>query len=141
MREPLCCGPAMPINLGEPQVSARSTASSSSWAEVGVMNRLFTRTGRVILVVVLTGLARPAAANDRTPTLPIVLQVPGDADVPLHLVIRAKDEVTRIYRDAGVDVIWSGVTFDSTLPDALRSIGLPVRDSASSFFPALRPTS
>ena len=29
--------------------------------------------------------------------------------------------MTRIYRDAGVDVVWSGVTFNSTRPDALPS--------------------
>jgi hypothetical protein len=72
-----------------------------------------------IVVLGMTGLAWPAEA-DSTPTLPIVLQVP-QRSVPLHLVIRARDEVTRIYKDVGVDVIWSGVTFDSNEADVLPS--------------------
>jgi hypothetical protein len=73
------------------------------------MNRsLLTRIG-LALIVSLIGLARPAAA-DTVPTLKIVLQVP-DPSVPLHLVLRARSEVERIYRDAGVEIIWRGVTF------------------------------
>ena len=70
------------------------------------MNRPFrTRIGGLVMVVGLTGLARPAAA-DPIPTLPIVLQVAGHGNVPLHIVALAKAEVTRIYRDAGVNVVW-----------------------------------
>jgi hypothetical protein len=73
------------------------------------MNRsLLTRIG-LGLVVGLTGLAQPAAA-DTVPTLKIVLQVP-DPTVPLHLVLRARSEVARIYGDAGVEITWRGVTF------------------------------
>ena len=31
--------------------------------------------------------------------------------------------MTRIYKDAGVEVIWSGVTFDSSRPDSVPSTG------------------
>jgi hypothetical protein len=51
------------------------------------------------------GLARPAAA-ERAPTLTIVLQVPDHRGVPIGIVTRAKPAVTRIYREAGVDVTW-----------------------------------
>jgi hypothetical protein len=51
------------------------------------------------MVVGLTGLAQPAAA-DPIPTLPILLQVPDHRHVPLNIVTRAADEVVRIYRDA-----------------------------------------
>ena len=70
------------------------------------MNRPFrTRTAGLLVVAGLTGLARPAAA-DPSPTLTINLQVPRHVNVPLHIVALAKDEVTRIYRDAGVKIIW-----------------------------------
>ena len=73
------------------------------------MRRPFrTRIGGLVMVVGLTGLtglARPAAAEP-IPTLPIVLQVPDHWHVPLNIVTRAADEVVRIYRDAGVNVIW-----------------------------------
>jgi len=57
------------------------------------------------MVVGLTGLAQPAAA-DPIPTLTINLQVPRHVNVPLNIVALARDEVTRIYRDAGVKIIW-----------------------------------
>ena len=70
------------------------------------MNRPFrTRTAGLLVVAGLTGLARPAAA-DPIPTLTINLQVPRHVNVPLNIVALAKDEVTRIYRDAGVKIIW-----------------------------------
>jgi hypothetical protein len=62
-----------------------------------------------LVVVALTALARPAAADD-DPTLKIVLQVP-DESVPLHLVLRAKSEVDRIYQEAGVAITWKGVAY------------------------------
>jgi len=58
------------------------------------------------MVVGLTGLARPAAA-DPAPTLTIVLQVPGHGSAPPHIVTRAKAEMSRIYRDAGIDIVWT----------------------------------
>jgi hypothetical protein len=73
------------------------------------MNRsLLTRIG-LAFTLALTGLARPAVA-DTVPTLKIVLQVP-DPSVPLHLVLRARSEIARIYRDAGVEITWRGATF------------------------------
>jgi hypothetical protein len=70
------------------------------------MRRPFrTRIGGLVMVVGLTGLAQPAAA-DPIPTLPIVLQIPDHRHVPLNIVTRAADEVVRIYREAGVNIIW-----------------------------------
>ena len=85
------------------------------------MNRpVPTQIGSLVMVVGLTGLARPAAA-ECTPTLTIVLQVPGHGSVPPHIVIRAKAEMTRIYRDAGVNVIWSTAASSAGRPDTLQS--------------------
>jgi hypothetical protein len=60
----------------------------------------------VILVIGLVGLARPAAAAPR-PSLRIVLQVPDDDSIRPNVVSRAKDEMSRIYRDAGIDIVWT----------------------------------
>jgi len=62
--------------------------------------------GSVILVIGLVGLARPAAAAPR-PSLRIVLQVPDDDSIRPNVVSRAKDEMSRIYRDAGIDIVWT----------------------------------
>lgn len=87
------------------------------------MNRPFrTRTAGLLVVAGLTGLARPAAA-DPIPTLPIVLQVPGHGNVPLHIVALAKAEVTRIYRDAGVTVVWIDATSSGGRSHPLQSSG------------------
>ena len=71
------------------------------------MNRpVPTRIGSLVIVVGLTGLARPAAA-DPVPRLRVVLEVPGYGRIPAHIVTRAKAEMTRIYREACVDILWS----------------------------------
>jgi hypothetical protein len=62
--------------------------------------------GGLVMVAGLTGLARPAAAAP-APTLKIVLDVRDHARIPTHIVTRAKAEMTRIYRDACVNIIWS----------------------------------
>jgi hypothetical protein len=74
------------------------------------------------MVVGLTGLARSAAA-DPIPTLPIVLQVAGHGNVPLHIVALAKAEVTRIYRDAGVNVVWIDAASSGGRSHPLQSSG------------------
>lgn len=95
--------------------------ASALGAEVGVMDKRFPiQIGSLIVAVGLTVPARPAAA-DPAPTLPIVLQVPGRSSVPLHLVIRAKAEVERIYRDAGVNVSWIGVSSGTSQPEPEHS--------------------
>jgi hypothetical protein len=81
----------------------------SAGAEADVMSRLLFSRIAVVTALALAGLAAPAAANT-APTLKIVLQVP-DPGVPLHLVLRARSEVERIYRHAGVEITWRGVTF------------------------------
>jgi hypothetical protein len=78
--------------------------------------------GSLAVVVGLTGLARPAAA-DPIPTLPIVLQVAGHGNVPLHIVALAKAEVTRIYRDAGVNVVWIDAASSGGRSHPLQSSG------------------
>jgi hypothetical protein len=64
-----------------------------------------TQIGSLVMVAGLTGLARPAAA-DPIPTLTIVLDVRDHARIPTHIVTRAKAEMTRIYRDACVNIRW-----------------------------------
>jgi hypothetical protein len=73
------------------------------------MNRSLLTRIALAFTVALAGQVRPATA-DTVPTLKIVLQVP-DPSVPLHLVLRAREDVERIYRDAGVEITWRGATF------------------------------
>ena len=88
-----------------------------------VMNKPFRACIASLAVVVgLTGVARPAAA-DPIPTLPIVLLVPSHGTVPLHIVGLAKAEVTRIYRDAGVHVIWIDAASSGSRPHPVPSSG------------------
>jgi hypothetical protein len=72
------------------------------------------------MVVGLTCLARPAAAQP-TPTLTVILQVPDRVRVPLEIVTRAKPEVERIYRDAGVTIVWSDASAGASQANPLRS--------------------
>ena len=70
-----------------------------------IVNRRFCiQISSLAIVAVVSAPVRPAA-SDLTPTVRIVLQIPINT-VPLHLVIRAKNEMTRIYQDAGVTVSW-----------------------------------
>ena len=62
--------------------------------------------GSLVLIIGLVGLARPAAADPR-PSLSIVLQVPDDDSIRPNVVSRAKAEMSRIYRDAGIDIVWT----------------------------------
>lgn len=64
--------------------------------------RLSTQISGLVLVI---GLAQPAAADPR-PSLRIVL-VSYHESIPPSVVSRAKAEMTRIYRDAGIDVVWT----------------------------------
>jgi hypothetical protein len=76
------------------------------------------------MVVGLTGLAQPAAA-DPIPTLPIVVQIPDDRHVSVNVVSRAQDEVTRIYRAAGVHVVWIAGSSTGTSDPGFTLIVLP----------------
>jgi hypothetical protein len=59
--------------------------------------------GLVILGVPVVG--RPAlAAPD--PTCAITIRVRDNARVPAHVLMRASVEVTRIYRQAGIETLW-----------------------------------
>ena len=71
------------------------------------MNRPFlTRISALVLAAGLAGLARPAVADPR-PSLRIALHVYDDESIPPDVVSRAKAEMTRIYRHAGIDVVWT----------------------------------
>jgi hypothetical protein len=79
-----------------------------------------TRIGSLVMVVGLAGLPRLAAA-DPIPTLTIVLEVPDHGRIPLHIVTRAKAEMTRIYRDACVNITWIDPAPSTGRSYALRS--------------------
>ena len=90
------------------------------------MNRPFpTQIGSVALLVGLTGLARPAAA-DPTPALRIVLQVYNPARIPPGILSRAKTDLTRIYRDVGIDARWA-----DPAPTAIGRDGQHARTASS----------
>src|SRR5262245_66534974 len=59
----------------------------------------------LMLALSLVGSARPATAQPR-PSLNIVLHLCDDPGIQANLVNRAGREMTRIYRDAGVDINW-----------------------------------
>jgi hypothetical protein len=59
----------------------------------------------LMLALSLVGSARPATAQPQ-PSLNIVLHLCDDPGIQANLVNRAKREMTRIYRDAGVDINW-----------------------------------
>src|SRR5262245_56692750 len=75
-----------------------------------------TLVGSLILAIGLVGLARPAAADPR-PSLRIVLHVSDDTRIPPNLVRRAKAEMSRIYREAGIDIVWISEAPTTTGPD------------------------
>lgn len=79
-----------------------------------------TQIGGLVMVVELAGAARPAAA-DPIPTLTIVLEVPNPGTIPLHIVTRAKAEMTRIYRDACLNIAWTDPEPSRGWPYSLRS--------------------
>ena len=76
-----------------------------------------TRIGSLVMVVGLAGFPRPAAA-DPIPVLPIVLEVRDHARIPTHIVTRAKAEMTRIYRDACVNIRWTDPSPGAGQPEA-----------------------
>ena len=76
--------------------------------------------GSLILVAGLVGLASPAAAEPR-PSLRIALHVDDDDSIPPTVVSRAKDEMSRIYRDAGIDIVWTKEASDPQLTLSILS--------------------
>jgi hypothetical protein len=108
----------MPIECMDADVVLnRFDARFRAGAEADVMSRsLLTQTG-LVTALGLTALAPPAAA-DPIPTLKIVLQVP-DGSLPLHLVLRARSEVERIYQNAGVTITWKGVDSGTDWPETV----------------------
>jgi hypothetical protein len=75
----------------------------------------------LILVIGLMGLGRPGAADPR-PSLKIVLHVCDDDSVPPNVVSRAKAGVSRIYREAGIDIVWIREAPTTTGPDGRHSL-------------------
>src|SRR5258705_1237532 len=59
----------------------------------------------LMLATALAGLASPATAGPR-PSLNVVLHMCDDPGIQASLVGRAQAEMTRIYRDVGVDIAW-----------------------------------
>jgi hypothetical protein len=59
----------------------------------------------LILATALAGLASPATAGPR-PSLNVVLHVCDDPGIQANLVGRARAEMSRIFRDVGVDIAW-----------------------------------
>jgi hypothetical protein len=76
---------------------------------------------RLMLVTALAGLASPAIAEPR-PSLNVALHVCNDPDIQANLVDRAKAEMSRIYRDVGVDIAWIGETPTATGADGLQPL-------------------
>jgi len=64
------------------------------------------RLASLMLAATLVGLASPATAEPR-PSLNVVIHLCDDPRIQPNLVARAKGEMTRIYRDAGVDIAWT----------------------------------
>jgi hypothetical protein len=75
----------------------------------------------LMLALSLLGSARPAAAQPR-PSLNIVLHLCDDPGIQANLVNRAQREMTRIYRDAGVDINWIGDAAAKDGPDDPQSL-------------------
>ena len=72
------------------------------------------------LVTALVGMASPAAAAPK-PSLSIVLHVCDDPAIQQNLVTRATAEMTRIYRDVGIDIAWISEASLATSPDDAAS--------------------
>ncbi len=91
-------------------------------AEVDIVSRRFCiLISGLTIVAALSAPVRLAGA-DLTPTVRIVLQIPvRSSSVPLHLVIRAKNEMTRIYRDIGVTVSWIDPASAASQRDPIES--------------------
>jgi hypothetical protein len=58
--------------------------------------------------LILAGLSDPVAGKDRTPAA-VVVEVFDRAGVPAETLTRAKNDVSRIYGEVGVDVVWTDV--------------------------------
>jgi hypothetical protein len=76
--------------------------------------------GILILVIGLAGLA-PAAAADPRPSLRIALHVHDDDSIRPNIVSRAKAEMSRIYRDTGIDIVWTKEASDPQLTLSILS--------------------
>lgn len=89
-----------------------------------------TRTSRhltmgFIVTLGLAGVGRTASA-DRTEPLTIALWVHDTAQVPDAVLTRAQAEVTGIYRQAGVEIMWRASSSSSVDTDADRESRLTI---------------
>src|SRR3954453_13822250 len=83
------------------------------------MNKPSLKLCNLTLVTALVGMASPAAAGPR-PSLSIVLHVCDDVEIQANLVTRAKAEMSRIYREVGIDIAWTSEPSPTTGPDATQ---------------------
>lgn len=74
----------------------------------------------LLLVTGLVAVASPAAAKPRA-SLSIVLHVCDDPGIQSNLVSRAMVEMSRIYRDVGIDIAWNRDEAATTGPDGSES--------------------
>ena len=79
--------------------------------------------GNLIVVAGLAGLASTTSAADQ-PSLRIALEV-RDKSIPRDVVDRAQDELLRIFRDSGTDIVWTRGTASITGPDSATAPTLP----------------
>jgi hypothetical protein len=75
----------------------------------------------LILATALVGLANPATAEPR-PSLNVVLHVCDDPGIQASLVGRAQAEMSRIYRDVGVDIAWINDAPTASDADGLQEL-------------------
>ena len=75
----------------------------------------------MLAALTLVGLASPATAEPR-PSLNVVLHLCDDPDIQPNLVSRAQAEMTRIYRDAGVEIAWTSDAPPADGPDDPQTV-------------------
>ncbi|MGH2399573.1 MAG: hypothetical protein ACRDF6_06980 [bacterium] len=79
----------------------------------------------LIVMLGLGGVGALAFA-DHAGRLPILMRLRDTAEVPQHVLTEAQEEVTRIYREAGVDILWSTPASLSAESNAARQAALTV---------------
>jgi hypothetical protein len=93
-----------------------------------------------VIVTLATGVGRTAAADQAEP-LTIAVWVRDTAQVPDDVLTGARTEVTRIFRQAGVETVWLSPSLASATTDASReprlTIAIVTHDQAERLHPAL----
>jgi hypothetical protein len=93
-----------------------------------------------LLTLGLAGVGRPASA-DQTEPFTIVLRLRDTAQVPDDVLPHAQTEVTRIFRQAGVEAVWLPPASPFANPDAARELRITIailsHDQAERLHPKL----